>query len=171
MLNLRPYNGGPDVEFFELILQFSHHLYFPLFIIKTPCRFFFFFLTPQQGTPHQGSNLCPLQWKHRALITREFPRLYFLNNFHHFIYLFIFLAVLSLCCCTSFSLVVVSGGCSPDVVCRFLIVVGGFSLLWSTGPRHMGFSSCGRLAQLFSGVWIFLHQRLNQCPLRAKADS
>lgn len=61
---------------------------------------FFFLVAPHSmwGFIHeQGSNLCPLQWKHRALITREFPRLYFLKNFHHFIYLFIFLAVLCLC--------------------------------------------------------------------------
>ena len=142
MLNLCPYNGGPDVEFSELILQFSHHFYFSFFIIKTlPTPPHFFFWTTQQGIPHQGSILCPLQWKHRALITREFPRLHFLKNFHYFIYLFIFLAVLGLCCCTSFSLVVVTGGYSLDVVCKFLVVVGGFSLLWHTGPRHMGFSS------------------------------
>ena len=144
MLNLCPYNGGPDVEFSELILQFSHHLYFAFVIITTPPTFFFW--TTQQGTPPQGSNLCPLQWKHRVLITREFPRLYFLKNIHYFIHLFIlFLTVLSLFCCTSFSLAVVSGGYSLDV-CRFLIAVGGFSLLWSTGPRHMGFSSCSTQA-------------------------
>ena len=36
---------------------------------------------------------------------------------------FIFLAVLGLCCCTGFSLVVVSGGCSLVAVHGLLIVV------------------------------------------------
>ena len=89
MLNLCPYNGGPDVEFSELILQFSHHFYFSFFIIKTlPTPPPPFFWTTQQGITHQGSNLCPLQWKHRALITREFPRLYFFKKLSLF-YLFI----------------------------------------------------------------------------------
>ena len=127
MLNLRPYNGGPDVEFSELILQFSHHLYFAFVIITTPPTFFFW--TTQQGTPPQGSNLCPLQWKHRVLITREFPRLYFLKNIHYFIHLFIlFLTVLSLCCCTSFSLVVASWGCSLVTVC-WLLTAGASSVV------------------------------------------
>ena len=55
MLNLRPYNGGPDVEFSELILQFSHHLYFPLLIIKTPpASFFLFFFDHPPRPPSPG---------------------------------------------------------------------------------------------------------------------
>ena len=35
----------------------------------------------------------------------------------------IFLAVLGLCCCAGFSLVMASGGCSLGAVCRLLIAV------------------------------------------------
>ena len=40
-----------------------------------------------------------------------------------FNYAFIYLAVLGLCCCPSFSLVVESGGYSLDMVCGLLTVV------------------------------------------------
>ena len=43
------------------------------------------------------------------------------SSFLRLIYLF--LALLGLCCCTDFSLVVLSGGCSQVVVFRLLIVV------------------------------------------------
>ena len=71
------------------------------------------------------------------------------NNF-----IYLFLAMLDLCCCMGFSLVAVSGGYSLVVVCRLLIVVTccGAQVLGS-----MGFSSCGsptlehRLS--ICGVW------------------
>ena len=148
MLNLCPYNGGPDVEFSELILQFSHHFYFSFFIIKTlptpPPTFFL-----DHTTRHHSPGIKPVSPAVEAQSPNHqgIPETLLLKkNFHYFIYLFIFLAVLGLCCCTSFSLVVVSGGYSLDVVCKFLVVVGGFSLLWRTGPRHMGFSSCSTRA-------------------------
>ena len=69
--------------------------------------------------------------------------------FKNFIYLFyLFLAVLGLCCCTEFSLVVVIGGYSLAVVRGLLISVQWHFLLWSTGFRSMGFSSCGTWAHL-----------------------
>ena len=37
--------------------------------------------------------------------------------------IYLLLAVLGLCCCTGFSLVVASGGCSVVVMCRLLIAV------------------------------------------------
>ena len=63
--------------------------------------------------------------------------------FNEFIYLF--LAVLGLCCCPGFSLVAASGGYS-------LLRCEGFSLRWllllqSMGSRRAGFSSCGTQAQ------------------------
>ena len=78
----------------------------------------------------------------------------FLNKF---IYLFIyyFLAALGLCCCVrAFS------SCSERGL--LFVMVTGFSLqwlllLWSTGSRHMGFSSCGTRA---------LEPRLNCCGAR-----
>lgn len=43
-------------------------------------------------------------------------------------YLFIYLAVLSLCCCSRFSAVEVSGGCSVAVVCGLLATVAAQTL-------------------------------------------
>ena len=65
--------------------------------------------------------------------------------FFNFIYLFIFGCVGSSLLCEGFSLVAASGGYS-------LLQCMGFSLQWllllqSTGPRRMGFSSCGTRAQ------------------------
>ena len=67
---------------------------------------------------------------------------------YKFIYLFIYLFMAALglrCCVLGFSLVVASGGYS-------LLLCAGFSLrwlllLWSTGSRSAGFSSCGTWAQ------------------------
>ena len=62
----------------------------------------------------------------------------------HFICLFIFGCIGSLLLCAGFSLVAASGGYS-------LLRCAGFSLrwllLWSTGSRHAGFSSCGMRPQ------------------------
>ena len=57
--------------------------------------------------------------------------------FYNFIYLFLFLAVLALRCCTSFSLVAVIWGYSLVVLCRLLIAVA--SLLCNMGSRACGF--------------------------------
>ena len=54
-----------------------------------------------------------------------------------FIYLFIVLAVLGLCCCSGFSLVVGSGGYSRVAVLERLIVVA--SLISEHGFRAHGF--------------------------------
>ena len=55
------------------------------------------------------------------------------------IVMFYLLAVLDLCCCVSFSLVVVSRGYSPVAMHRLLITVA--SLVWSMALGHAGFSS------------------------------
>ena len=49
-----------------------------------------------------------------SLIIKETPFISFLNDF-----IYLFLAVLGLRCYMSFSVVVVSGGCSLVVLCRF----------------------------------------------------
>ena len=65
----------------------------------------------------------------------------------------LFLAVLGLRCCEGFSLVLASGVYSLVVVCRLLIVVGGFSCCGSWGPGKQawqlwrGLSSCSMRAQ------------------------
>ena len=69
--------------------------------------------------------------------------LFFKNKFIYFIYLF--LAALGLrCCMQAFS------SCGEQgllfVAVRGLLVVG-LLLLWSTGSRHVCFSSCGTWAQ------------------------
>ena len=70
--------------------------------------------------------------------------IYFLYKFIHFIYLF--LAALGLRCCTGF-LQLRRAGATPPLWCA------GFSLqwpllLWSTGPRRAGLSSCGTWASV-----------------------
>ena len=82
--------------------------------------------------PDQGSNSCPLHWQVGSLplghqrspwnifITPE-SFLRFASIFKKFYYLFLFLAVLGLHCCVSFSLVVASRGFSVAVY-RLLIV-------------------------------------------------
>ena len=46
--------------------------------------------------------------------------------FYDFIFIYLFLAVLGLCRCIGFSLVVASGGYSLVVMCRLLIAVASF---------------------------------------------
>ena len=83
----------------------------------------------------------------------HFPPLFFflystisVPVFLFFLIFLLFLAVLGLrCCARAFSLVAASRGYS-------LLWCTGFSwrwllLLWSTGSRHAGFSSCGTWAQ------------------------
>ena len=63
--------------------------------------------------------------------------------FLKFIFICLFLAALGLrCCARAFSLVAASGG---YVVMRGLLL-RCLPLLWSTGSRHAGFSSCGSQA-------------------------
>ena len=60
-------------------------------------------------------------------------------------YLFLFLAVLGLCCCAGFSLVAVSESYSLVAVCGLLKVVA--SPVAEHGFWAMSFSSCGMWAQ------------------------
>ena len=83
--------------------------------------------------PNHGSNLGPQQWKRQVLTTG--PPGNSPLSFFFFWLPCVFIAVHGL------SLVAVSGGYS-------LLWCAGFSLqwlllLWSTGSRHVGFSSCG----------------------------
>ena len=81
---------------------------------------------------------------------------YFIVFINLFILFYLFLAALGLCCCTrAFS------SCGERGL--LFVVVRGFSLrwlllLWSTGSRHTGFSSCGSWA---------LERRLSSCGARA----
>ena len=101
-------------------------------------------------------DTCLLSEMYFAKIFSQFVAyLFFLN----FIYLFIYLlAALGLrCCVRAFSLVAVSRGYS-SLWCM------GFSLwwlllLWSTGSRRAGFSSCGLQA---------LERRLSSCGAQAQ---
>ena len=56
--------------------------------------------------------------------------------FYIIVFTYLFLAVLGLCCCTGFSLVVASGGYSPVAVHGLLIVVA--SLVAELGSRAHG---------------------------------
>ena len=58
----------------------------------------------------------------------------FLFSKSGFLFIYLFLAVLSPCCFAGFSLVAVSGGCSLVIVCRLLISVASFEhRFWSAG--------------------------------------
>ena len=64
---------------------------------------------------------------------------------------YLFLAVLDLCCCSGFSLVATSGGCSLISVHRFLIAVASVAELVLQGVEASvvvthGLSSCCSLA-------------------------
>ena len=58
--------------------------------------------------------------------------------------MYLFVAVLGLHCCRGFSLVVLSRGYSLVVVNGLLVEAA--SLVWSTGSRFTGFSSCSSWA-------------------------
>ena len=75
------------------------------------------------------------------------------------------MAVLSLCCCTDFSLVLVSRGYSPVAAHRLLtpvaslvaehrLQVQGLQQLWLPGLEHR-LNSCGQRAQLLWDMWDF----------------
>ena len=95
----------------------------------------------------------------------------FVQFFNSFIYLFIFLAVLGVHCCTGFSPVVASEGYSLVAVSRLLIVLPshiaelglqgtqasvvearGLSVCSSQALEH-SLNSCGTLGQLLRGMW------------------
>ena len=85
---------------------------------------------------HQGSPLCGTSF--------------------YFIY-FLFLAVLGLCCCLGFPLVVVRGEYSAVEVCGLLIVLASL-ILRSTGSRACGRYSFRVLEHRLStcGTWVYL---------------
>ena len=74
------------------------------------------------------------------------------------IFLNLFLAALGLPCCAGFSLVVESGGYSPAVVHRLLIVVT--SRCGAQALGCVGFSSCGTWAYLLRGMWDLLRSEI-----------
>ena len=102
---------------------------------------------------------------------------------------YLFLAVLSLCCCMGFSLVVVSRGNSPVVVHDILIAV--VSVLCGTESRMLGFQQVQHVSSVVAAprlqttisivvahrlscsgaCGIFLDQGLNLCLLHWQADS
>ena len=61
-------------------------------------------------------------------------------SFKNSLIYYLFLAVLGLCCCTGISLVVVSRGYSPVVVCGLLIAAAslGFRAQAAGPSEHMG---------------------------------
>ena len=86
----------------------------------------------------------------------------------------LFLAMLGLCHCVGFSLVLASGA-SSLVVCRLLIVVGGFSCCgsWGLGKQAWqlwrGLSSCGTLArELWSLTSVVAISGLRSCGMRTQ---
>ena len=85
---------------------------------------------------------------------------FFKNQVDSFLFQNLLSVALDLPCCVRVSLVVVSGGYSS-------LQCVGFSLqwlllLWRTGPRCLGFSSCGTRAQLLCGIYVdFWKNRLH----------
>ena len=69
-------------------------------------------------------------------------------------FIYLFLAVLGLCCCTGLlSLVAVSGGYSLAACFSLTWLL----LLWSSGSRRVSFSSCGSQA-LDTGSIVVAHR-------------
>ena len=92
--------------------------------------------------------------------------LFFLMKFYFFlIYLFYFWLLWVSAVAPGLSLVVASGGYSSLRCTRFSL--RWLLLLWSTGSRHAGFSSCGTRAQQLCGSWA-LERRLSSCGARAQ---
>ena len=138
--------------------------------------------------PNQGSNLCPLQWKHRVL-TREFPLPIFMDmcvciyislltrEFPLPFFMEIYIYRQHCCSVRAFSSCRWVGATLQASHC------GGFSLQ-STDSRHVGFSNCGLRAlkhwlsscgtgtQLFHGNVESSWNRDRTCvPLHWQADS
>ena len=96
-----------------------------------------------------------------------------------FIYL---LAVLCLRYCVGFSLVVESGGYSPDAVCRRLVVIGSLTAeqrlygVWALVAAAPGIQSTGSVVvahrlSCSKSCGIFWDQGLNPCLLHYQVDS
>ena len=66
--------------------------------------------------------------------------------------IYLFLAVLDLCCCTGFSLIVASRGYPLAVVCG-ASHCGSFSCFRALVLGHAGFHSCGAWAYLLHDMW------------------
>ena len=88
---------------------------------------------------HSGVAYCPCEDFSGSLYC-----FLFVNVFKVF-YIYLFSAVLGLCCCTGFSLVLVSKGLSLVAVPGLLIAVA-FLVGWALPLGHTGFSSCS--------VWV-----------------
>ena len=80
-----------------------------------------------------------LLWLQRA------PSIWTLAFVEFFLFIYLFWAVLGLCCCTRAFSSCGEQGLLFVVVCRLLIMVA--SLVAGTGSRRGGFSSCGTQAQ------------------------
>ena len=89
---------------------------------------------------------------HVDLYFQRFMGCFFLifKNYFDLSIHYLFLAVLGLCCCAGFTLVVESGGCSLVAVHGLLTAVA--SLVLEHEPEHR-LSSCGPWAQLLLGMW------------------
>ena len=99
--------------------------------------------------PDQGSNPCPLHWQADSQPLRHQGSLDLLNNIN-FIYLFYILFIYFwlhwvFVVARGLSLVAASRGYSSLWCTCFSL--RWLLLLWSTGSRHVGFSSCGMRAQ------------------------
>lgn len=62
----------------------------------------------------------------------------------------------------------VSGGCAPVVVCGLLTV--GLLVLWRVGAGARGLQPLW-LTELLHGLWVFLDQGSNLCPLLRQVDA
>ena len=121
-----------------------------------------------ESTRSAYSGLCKSRQRRDFILsaTRAFLKIIL------FIYLLVyFIGCAGLCCFAGFSLVGTNGGYSLLAAWALLIAVA--FLLWSTGSRHMGFSSCaprfqstGSVVVLYSisssmVCGVFLDQELN----------
>ena len=97
----------------------------------------------------------------------------FFKNFYLFVCLF--LAVLSFHCCTGFALVAVSGGCSAVAVCMLLKVLASLVAKYRLDARrlqqfrHVGSVVVAQGLHCFKASGIFPDQGSNPCLLRWQA--
>ena len=106
-----------------------------------------------------------------ASLVRFIPKrcFFFLDAilFYKFLFLFIlFLAVLGLRCCVQFSLVAASRGYSSLWCTSFSL--RWLLLLWSTGSRCAGFSSCGTWAQQLWCMGLVAPRHVGSSRIRAR---
>ena len=108
------------VFFYYCICQFYNFIYLNFLLQYCFCLCFRVLATRHMGSqlPEQGLNPHPLHWKAKS----------FLN-----LIIYLFLAVLSLCCCGGSSLVAASGSHSLAELCSLLIEVA------SVGAEHEEF--------------------------------